>query len=48
MKQKLLDFGRIYQAPAISEVDMTSEGILCSSGTIEKFDFIEDEGGWLS
>ena len=48
MKQKLFEFRRIYQAPAISEVDLTSEGILCASGTIEKFDFIEDEDGWLS
>lgn len=48
MKQKLFEFGRIYQAPAISEVDLTSEGILCASGTIEKFGFVEDEEGWLS
>lgn len=48
MKQKLLVLGRIYAAPAISEVDLTSEGFLCASGTIEKFDFIEDEDGWLS
>ena len=48
MKQKLFEFGSSYQAPAISEVDLTSEGILCASGTIEKFDFIEDEDGWLS
>ena len=48
MKKKLIDFGRIYQAPAISEVDLTSEGILCASGIIEKFGFVEDEEGWLS
>ena len=48
MKQKLLYLGRVYETPAIAEVDLTSEGILCTSDTIEKFDYIEDETGWLS
>jgi len=48
MKQKLHDSGRLYETPVVSEVDLTSECILCASGTIEKFDFIEDEAGWLS
>lgn len=48
MKQKLLDFGRVYETPVVSEVYLTSEGVICASGTIEKFDYIEDEAGWLS
>jgi hypothetical protein len=48
MKQKLLDFRSVYQAPEISEVDLTSEGILCASGSIEDYEFVEDVNGWLS
>lgn len=48
MKKKLIDLQDVYQSPAVTEVDMASEGILCASGSIEKFDFFEDEYGWLS
>ena len=48
MKQEFLDFGSIYKSPAISEVDMTSEAILCASGILEDFGIVEDEDGWLS
>ena len=48
MKQKLHNPGRLYETPVVSEVDLISEGILCASGTIEKFGFVEDEEGWLS
>lgn len=47
MKKKLIDLQDVYQSPAVTEVDMASEGILCASGSIEKFDFFEDEEGWL-
>ena len=49
MKKKLLDLQDVYQSPAVTEVDMASEGILCASGsTVEIFDWVEDEDGWLS
>ena len=48
MKKKLIDLQGVYQSPAVTEVDMASEGILCASGSIEKFEFFEDEEGWLS
>jgi len=47
MKKKLIDFQGVYQSPAVTEVDMASEGILCASGsTIEDFDWVEDGEGW--
>lgn len=47
MKKKLIDFQGVYQSPAVTEVDMASEGILCASGsTIEDFGFIDDKEGW--
>ena len=49
MKKKLIDFQGVYQSPAVTEVDMASEGILCASdSTIENFGWVEDGDGWLS
>lgn len=48
MKKKLLDLQGVYLSPEVKEVSIASEGILCASGTIEKFGFVEDEEGWLS
>ena len=49
MKKKLLDLQDVYQSPAVTEVDMASEGVLCASdSTIEAFDWVEDGEGWLS
>ena len=50
MKKKLIDLQGVYLSPEVKEVGMASEGILCASGTIEKFGFVEEEeeGGWLS
>ena len=48
MKKKLIDLQGVYQSPEVKEVGMASEGILCASGsTIEEFNWVEDEGGWL-
>ena len=46
MKQLRNDMQMTYEAPAVAEVIMTSENILCASGTLEKFGWIEDEEGW--
>lgn len=46
MKQKTFESRRAYEAPAVTEVNLTSEGILCLSGGIEKFNFIDDLDGW--
>ena len=48
MKKKLIDFQGVYQSPVVTEETISSEGILCASGTIEKFEWVEDEDGWLS
>lgn len=49
MKKKLLDLQGNYQSPVVTEETISSEGILCASGsTIEDFGFIEDKDGWLS
>ena len=48
MKMKIIDLLGVYLSPEVKEVSMASEGILCASGsTIEEFNWVEDEGGWL-
>jgi hypothetical protein len=47
MKMKSIDLQGVYQSPAVMEVDMASEGVLCASGnTVEDFGWVEDEDGW--
>ena len=46
MKQLRNDMQMTYEAPAVAEVNMTLECILCLSGTLENFDWVEDEDGW--
>jgi hypothetical protein len=49
MKKKLIDLQGKYQSPVVTEETISSEGILCASGsTIYKFEWVEDEDGWLS
>lgn len=42
--------GHCYQSPAVVEIDVISEGILCESSeggsTAEMFDRVEDVDGW--
>jgi hypothetical protein len=46
MKQKRNDMQRAYEAPVVAEVNLASECILCTSGTLEQFGWVEDEEGW--
>ena len=51
MKLKPFASRDCYQSPAILEIDVTSEGILCEStgtegSTGEKFDRVDDLDGW--
>ena len=49
MKQLQKDLHRAYEAPVMTEVNMASGSVLCASGTsgtLEKFGWIEDEEGW--
>lgn len=46
MKQKRNDMQRAYEAPAVTEVNLTLECILCTSGILEQFDWVEDNEGW--
>ena len=47
MKKKLIDLKGVYQSPVVTEVYITSEGILCASGnTIEDFGLVDDQDGW--
>ena len=46
MKQKRNAMQRAYEAPAVAEVNLASECILCTSGTLEQFGWVEDEEGW--
>ena len=46
MKQKVFECMRAYEAPALTEVNLTSEGILCLSGALETFRWLDDEDGW--
>ena len=46
MKQKRNDMQRAYEAPAVAEVNLALEYILCTSGTVEAFDWVEDTDGW--
>lgn len=49
MKKKLIDFQGVYQSPAVTEENFSSEGILCASGaTIEDFGLVDDTDGWES
>ena len=46
MKLKTLEIKKMYVSPDLVEVNIASEGILCESGSIEGFDWVEDEEGW--
>ena len=46
MKQKGNEKQRAYEAPVVAEVNLASECILCTSGTVEAFDWVEDTEGW--
>ena len=46
MEFKALETRKMYESPALVEVDVASEGILCESGSIDGFDWIEDQEGW--
>ena len=46
MKTLKFDLPKEYISPEATEEIFTSEGVLCSSGTLEKFDPVEDEDGW--
>lgn len=47
MKKKLIDLQGVYQSPVVTEETISSEGILCASGsTIEDFGLVDDKTGW--
>ena len=47
MKMKHLNLGGdIYESPAVMEVCLASESILCVSADIEEMGFVEDNYGW--
>ena len=46
MKQDVLKVNGGYDSPMMTEVDITSEGILCASDSIDVFDWVEDNEGW--
>lgn len=46
MKHLQKDLQMTYEAPAVVEVNMTSGCVLCASGTVENFGWVEDEEGW--
>lgn len=46
MKLKTFPTGSSYETPSIVEVSVASESILCMSGTVESFGFVDDSEGW--
>ena len=46
MKLKTFVSGSSYVTPSIVEVCVASESILCTSGTVESFGFVDDTDGW--
>lgn len=46
MKLKTFVNGSSYVTPSIVEVSVASESILCMSGTVESFGFVDDADGW--
>jgi len=46
MKLKSFQSRSCYEAPSIVEVSIASENVLCISGTVESFNFVDDNDGW--
>ena len=46
MKKDLYKVKEAYESPRLSEVRIASEGILCESGSIDSYEWVEDEDGW--